>query len=60
MFRQFYSMASCWNSVLTSSGDFKELIPEFYYMPEFLMNEVLSVVDYDRTTLILEKGKMVR
>jgi hypothetical protein len=53
-------MASCWNSVLTSSGDFKELIPEFYYMPEFLMNEVLSVVDYDRTTLILEKGKMVR
>ncbi|KAI9091275.1 hypothetical protein DFS34DRAFT_328787 [Phlyctochytrium arcticum] len=37
--RQFHSMQSCWNSVLKGNGDVKELIPEFYYMPEFLCNE---------------------
>ena len=33
-------MQSCWHSVTTGSGDVKELIPEFFYMPEFLVNEV--------------------
>ncbi|KAJ3244795.1 Neurobeachin-like protein 1 [Chytriomyces hyalinus] len=37
--RQFDSLESCWKSVLTGSGDVKELIPEFFYMPEFLINE---------------------
>ncbi|KAJ3036784.1 Neurobeachin-like protein 1 [Rhizophlyctis rosea] len=37
--RQFHSMQSCWHSVTTGSGDVKEIIPEFFYMPEFLVNE---------------------
>ncbi|KAI8824082.1 uncharacterized protein EV422DRAFT_305900 [Fimicolochytrium jonesii] len=37
--RQFHSMQSCWKSVSTGAGDVKELIPEFFYMPEFLLNE---------------------
>ncbi|KAJ2449986.1 hypothetical protein EV183_004577 [Coemansia sp. RSA 2336] len=36
--RQFHSIADTWNSCVTSSGDVKELIPEFYYLPEFLVN----------------------
>ncbi|KAJ3416938.1 Neurobeachin-like protein 1 [Chytridiales sp. JEL 0842] len=37
--RQFHSIETCWNSVLTGNSDVKELIPEFFYMPEFLVNE---------------------
>ncbi|KAJ3287848.1 Neurobeachin-like protein 2 [Rhizoclosmatium sp. JEL0117] len=37
--RQFDSIENCWKSVLTGNGDVKELIPEFFYMPEFLVNE---------------------
>ncbi|KAJ3394732.1 Neurobeachin-like protein 1 [Entophlyctis sp. JEL0112] len=37
--RQFDGIQSCWSSVLTGNGDVKELIPEFFYMPEFLVNE---------------------
>ncbi|KAJ8327939.1 hypothetical protein QVD99_006326 [Batrachochytrium dendrobatidis] len=37
--RQFRSLDSCWHSVCTSSSDVKELIPEFFYLPEFLRNE---------------------
>ena len=36
--RLFYSISSTWNSVLSSSNDFRELIPEFYSTPEFLIN----------------------
>ncbi|KAJ2502257.1 hypothetical protein GGH96_001192 [Coemansia sp. RSA 1972] len=36
--RQFHSIADTWNSCTTSSGDVKELTPEFFYMPEFLIN----------------------
>jgi len=31
-------MAGAWSSVLNVSGDVKELIPEFFYLPEFLKN----------------------
>ncbi|KAI9338507.1 hypothetical protein BDR26DRAFT_838162 [Obelidium mucronatum] len=37
--RQFDSIENCWKSVLSGNGDVKELIPEFFYMPEFLVNE---------------------
>ncbi|KAJ3031276.1 UNVERIFIED_CONTAM: Neurobeachin-like protein 2 [Siphonaria sp. JEL0065] len=37
--RQFDGMENCWKSVLSGNGDVKELIPEFFYMPEFLVNE---------------------
>ncbi|KAJ2079660.1 hypothetical protein H4R24_003630 [Coemansia sp. RSA 988] len=36
--RQFHSIGDAWNSCMTGSGDVKELIPEFFYMPEFLTN----------------------
>ena len=57
-------MEGCWNSVLKGSGDVKELIPEFFYMPEFLRNEVLKKkismkITYFRMDSILEQNKLV-
>ncbi|KAJ3068520.1 Neurobeachin-like protein 2 [Podochytrium sp. JEL0797] len=43
--RQFDCMENCWKSVLTGNGDVKELIPEFFYMPEFLVNETGTVLN---------------
>jgi len=37
--RMFDSIELAWENTLTSSTDVKELIPEFYFMPEFLMNQ---------------------
>jgi hypothetical protein len=36
--RLFHSVPACWRSVITATSDVKELIPEFYYLPEFLLN----------------------
>ena len=36
--RLFSSISECWHSCLHSMSDVKELIPEFYTTPEFLMN----------------------
>ena len=36
--RQFHSIASTWKSCLDNTGDVKELIPEFFYLPEMLQN----------------------
>ncbi|ORX55869.1 beach-domain-containing protein [Piromyces finnis] len=36
--RQFFSLQNCWDSVINNSGDVKELIPEFFSTPEFLVN----------------------
>ncbi|KAK9721361.1 hypothetical protein K7432_003503 [Basidiobolus ranarum] len=36
--RQFHSIQECWFNCTNASGDVKELIPEFFYMPEFLVN----------------------
>ena len=36
--RLFHSIESAWNNCLTNSSDVKELIPEFFYLPEFLVN----------------------
>ena len=36
--RQFHNIASSWDSVYSKGGDFKELIPEFFYFPDFLVN----------------------
>ncbi|RKP37614.1 hypothetical protein BJ085DRAFT_40345 [Dimargaris cristalligena] len=36
--RQFHSIAEAWQSCTKGSGDVKELIPEFFYLPEFLTN----------------------
>lgn len=36
--RLFSSIPAAWDSVRTTSMDFRELIPEFFYLPEFLVN----------------------
>ncbi|KAJ5075961.1 beige/beach-related [Anaeramoeba ignava] len=36
--RIFFSINSAWKSVLTNFSDIRELIPEFFYFPEFLEN----------------------
>eukprot|EP01117_Protostelium_nocturnum_P013834 TRINITY_DN5207_c0_g1_i1.p1 TRINITY_DN5207_c0_g1~~TRINITY_DN5207_c0_g1_i1.p1 ORF type:complete len:2330 (-),score=855.46 TRINITY_DN5207_c0_g1_i1:20-6229(-) len=36
--RMFFSIPNAWQNVLVSPSDVKELIPEFFYMPEFLKN----------------------
>ena len=36
--RQFYSIPGAWDTVMKNPSDVKELIPEFFYMPEFLAN----------------------
>ncbi len=37
--RQFHSVAQTWRSLYRNLNDVKELIPEFYYFPEFLLNQ---------------------
>lgn len=34
----FLSIADAWNNCLKNAADLKELIPEFFYLPEFLQN----------------------
>jgi Beige/BEACH domain/WD domain, G-beta repeat len=36
--RLFFDVAESWNSCLTSSSDMKELIPEFFCLPEMFLN----------------------
>ncbi len=36
--RLFASLEHTWQSCLTSLSSFKELTPEFFYLPEFLEN----------------------
>jgi len=36
--RQFHSIESTWRNLYENPTDVKELIPEFYYFPEFLEN----------------------
>nr|XP_037273796.1 LOW QUALITY PROTEIN: neurobeachin-like protein 1 [Rhipicephalus microplus] len=36
--RQFHSVEGTWKMLMESPNDVKELIPEFFYLPEFLTN----------------------
>lgn len=36
--RLFHDLAATWDNCLHSTSDVKELIPEFFYQPEFLLN----------------------
>jgi WD40 repeat protein len=36
--RLFLSLQNTWSACLTAPADFKELTPEFFYLPEFLTN----------------------
>ncbi|MGH0117639.1 UNVERIFIED_CONTAM: hypothetical protein FKN15_041831 [Acipenser sinensis] len=37
--RQFHSIPATWQALIDSPNDVKELIPEFFYFPEFLENK---------------------
>nr|XP_033801863.1 neurobeachin-like protein 1 isoform X2 [Geotrypetes seraphini] len=37
--RQFHSIAATWQALMDNPNDVKELIPEFFYFPEFLENQ---------------------
>ncbi|EAY12930.1 Beige/BEACH domain containing protein [Trichomonas vaginalis G3] len=37
--RLFISVGDTWKMVTSHMNDFRELIPEFYYLPQFLVNE---------------------
>lgn len=36
--RQFHSIPAMWQGLMENPNDVKELIPEFFYLPEFLEN----------------------
>lgn len=36
--RQFHSIPATWQSLMDNPNDVKELIPEFFYLSEFLVN----------------------
>lgn len=36
--RQFHSLNSTWRLLMDNPNDVKELIPEFFYLPDFLIN----------------------
>ncbi|KAK9824084.1 hypothetical protein WJX72_007613 [[Myrmecia] bisecta] len=36
--RLFHSIGACWRACLEASSDVKELTPEFFYQPDFLLN----------------------
>ena len=36
--RLFSDIESSWQVCLNAMGDVKELVPEFFYLPQFLMN----------------------
>ena len=36
--RLFHSIPRCWESINHTTMDFRELIPEFFYLPDFLLN----------------------
>lgn len=44
--RMFNSIQATWESCMGNSTDVKELIPEFYYLPEFLTN--VSGINYGK------------
>ncbi|XP_042326371.1 neurobeachin-like protein 1 isoform X2 [Sceloporus undulatus] len=37
--RQFHSISATWQALMENPNDVKELIPEFFYFPEFLENQ---------------------
>ncbi|GAB1600529.1 neurobeachin-like protein 1 isoform X2 [Argonauta hians] len=52
--RQFHSIPSSWQSIYENPNDVKELIPEFFYLPEFLYN----MNNFDLGTLQVTKERV--
>lgn len=44
--RLFIGVSECWKSVYNNFSDLKELIPEFFYFPEFLKNMSVFFLDF--------------
>ncbi|KAI0489294.1 hypothetical protein KFK09_029136 [Dendrobium nobile] len=55
--RMFYDVGGTWNGVLEDMSDVKELVPEFFYLPEILINN--NSIDFG-TTQLGEKIDSVR
>ncbi|XP_069471622.1 neurobeachin-like protein 1 isoform X2 [Ambystoma mexicanum] len=51
--RQFHSIPATWQALIDNPNDVKELIPEFFYFPEFLENQ--NEFDLGRLQLSKEK-----
>lgn len=47
--RLFSDISGTWNGVLEDMSDVKELVPEFFYLPEVLTNE--NLIDFGTTQL---------
>lgn len=45
--RQFHSIPATWQTLMDNPNDVKELIPEFFYFPEFLENQNGEVLALD-------------
>ncbi|KAG2459437.1 NBEL1 protein, partial [Polypterus senegalus] len=52
--RQFHSIPATWQALMDNPNDVKELIPEFFYFPEFLENQN----DFDLGRLQLTKDRV--
>lgn len=46
--RQFHSIPATWQTLMDNPNDVKELIPEFFYFPEFLENQNGEIWDYTK------------
>ncbi|KAM4560063.1 neurobeachin-like protein 1 isoform 3-T3 [Odontesthes bonariensis] len=52
--RQFHSIPATWQTLMDNPNDVKELIPEFFYFPEFLENQN----DFDLGRLQISKERV--
>ncbi|XP_056884546.1 neurobeachin-like protein 1 isoform X3 [Takifugu flavidus] len=52
--RQFHSIPATWQALMDNPNDVKELIPEFFYFPEFLENQN----DFDLGRLQMSKERV--
>uniref|UniRef100_A0A8C2YYB5 Neurobeachin like 1 n=1 Tax=Cyclopterus lumpus TaxID=8103 RepID=A0A8C2YYB5_CYCLU len=52
--RQFHSIPATWQTLMDNPNDVKELIPEFFYFPEFLENQN----GFDLGRLQFSKGRV--
>lgn len=50
--RQFHSVAAAWQARMESPADVKELIPEFFYFPEFLNNMNGEQIDFNLLCIV--------
>ena len=55
--RTFFSVAQAWSNVLQSTSDMKELIPEFFCTPDFLVNS--NDYDFGRVDGDLKIGDVI-